>query len=478
MSRVHTGFHAALTTIIDRMDSVVALAILAGVLSTFNHYSLSSVNKGILGEVLSARISLLHAAFAVFFVVLWKGFMDYFGMYRTNQKNASVAFLTAFVACSGAALTVFAYLHYMNRPDAILKSIIFLAFTYLYESSRILFGNMHLVRPTQPQYVIILGTGRRASKAWRELRMNPGSNKVLLGFVDNRDTSSMPPDIAERYLGTAEDLPEFLLHNVVDELIVATPMRTCYDMTQRAVSIAEAVGVHVSYINDIFNLSMNAERQSRTEVLLDLLPQDEIYIFSQKIKRLMDLVGASLALLAAMPLMLIIAMLVKATSRGPVIFVQQRFGYGRRRYPMFKFRSMVQNASHLMENLEAKNEASGPIFKMSNDPRVTPLGKFLRKTSLDELPQLFNVLLGDMSLVGPRPMSVRDVSFFNDARYMRRFSVRPGITGQWQVSARGSLEFEDWIKYDCYYIDHWSILLDLKILARTVPAVLSRAGAV
>jgi lipopolysaccharide/colanic/teichoic acid biosynthesis glycosyltransferase len=144
---------------------------------------------------------------------------------------------------------------------------------------------------------------------------------------------------------------------------------------------------------------------------------------------------------------------------------------------MWKFRSMVQNAPELMAALEMKNEAAGPIFKIKDDPRVTRVGSFLRKTSIDELPQLWNVLVGDMSLVGPRPMSVRDVSLFSEAALMRRFSVRPGLTGIWQVAGRSSLTFEQWIAMDFSYIDDWSLSLDLKILARTVPAVLKRSGA-
>jgi lipopolysaccharide/colanic/teichoic acid biosynthesis glycosyltransferase len=144
---------------------------------------------------------------------------------------------------------------------------------------------------------------------------------------------------------------------------------------------------------------------------------------------------------------------------------------------MWKFRSMVVNAPDLMASLESKNEAKGPIFKIKDDPRITPVGRFLRRTSLDELPQLWNVLLGDMSLVGPRPMSVRDVSLFTEAQLMRRFSVRPGITGSWQVAGRSSLSFDQWVALDFTYIDQWSLSLDLKILAKTVPAVLKRSGA-
>jgi lipopolysaccharide/colanic/teichoic acid biosynthesis glycosyltransferase len=144
---------------------------------------------------------------------------------------------------------------------------------------------------------------------------------------------------------------------------------------------------------------------------------------------------------------------------------------------MLKFRTMVVDAESLQEALEKKNEASGPVFKMKQDPRVTPLGRFLRKTSLDELPQLFNVLLGDMSLVGPRPLPRRDVSRFEDSWLMRRFSVKPGLTCLWQVNGRSNTSFDHWIAQDLEYIDRWSLRLDLEILVRTVPAVVRGSGA-
>jgi lipopolysaccharide/colanic/teichoic acid biosynthesis glycosyltransferase len=207
------------------------------------------------------------------------------------------------------------------------------------------------------------------------------------------------------------------------------------------------------------------------------VPRDSGQTIAQTAKRGFDIVIAASLLLFGFPLILIIAALVKVTSPGPVFFVQSRYGFLRRRFNMYKFRSMVQNAEHLQTSLETANEAQGPIFKIRNDPRMTPLGSFLRRSSLDELPQLWNVLSGEMSLVGPRPMSVRDVSLFSEAYLMRRFSVRPGITGIWQIAGRSSLSFDQWIRHDFSYIDEWSLALDLKILARTVPAVLRRSGA-
>jgi lipopolysaccharide/colanic/teichoic acid biosynthesis glycosyltransferase len=172
-----------------------------------------------------------------------------------------------------------------------------------------------------------------------------------------------------------------------------------------------------------------------------------------------------------------IAIAIKVTSNGPVFFVQERYGRNRRRFRIYKFRSMIADAERLMEDIENLNEAHGPLFKIRRDPRVTTVGCVLRRSSLDELPQLLNVIKGEMSLVGPRPMSLRDVHRFSDPSLMRRFSVSPGITGLWQVSGRSNTNFETLMKLDLQYIDHWSFGLDLRILLRTVPAVLRGTGA-
>ena len=196
-------------------------------------------------------------------------------------------------------------------------------------------------------------------------------------------------------------------------------------------------------------------------------------------KRLLDVIGATIGLVLFSPVLLITAIAIKATSKGPMLFAQERYGARRRLFRMYKFRSMVINAVELMPQLESLNEATGPVFKIKNDPRITPLGAFLRASSIDELPQLWNVLIGDMSLVGPRPLQVRDVSLFDDPALMRRFSVKPGITGLWQVNGRSNVSFEQWIKFDFLYITNpVSGLSDFRILAKTFGAVVKYTGAV
>ena len=173
-----------------------------------------------------------------------------------------------------------------------------------------------------------------------------------------------------------------------------------------------------------------------------------------------------------------LALLIKLTSRGPVFFRQQRSGLNGAPFNIFKFRTMMTNAEQFQHELAAMNEMSGPVFKVTNDPRITPIGKFLRKYSLDELPQLFNVLRGEMSLVGPRPLPVDEVKRFNDVAHRRRLSVKPGLTCLWQVSGRNKIsDFKEWVRLDLEYIDNWSIWLDIIILFRTIPAVFTGTGA-
>jgi exopolysaccharide biosynthesis polyprenyl glycosylphosphotransferase len=195
-------------------------------------------------------------------------------------------------------------------------------------------------------------------------------------------------------------------------------------------------------------------------------------------KRSLDAALSLLLLIGLSPLFALVSLLIRLDSKGPAFYIQKRVGLNKRRFRLYKFRTMTDGADARQEELECLNEACGPVFKIKNDPRITRLGRFLRKSSIDELPQLFNVLKGDMSLVGPRPLPVRDYNGFNEDWQRRRFSVRPGITCLWQVNGRSNTSFEHWMKLDMKYIDEWSLQLDMKILLLTIPAVLRGSGAV
>ena len=320
--------------------------------------------------------------------------------------------------------------------------------------------------------------------AFYEFPVRPGCTEAdafsegfeLIGFVDDSDESASD-DIGRRMLGKLSDLESILMHQVVDEALIALPIKSCYTEIQRAIDVCARVGVESKYLADAFRASIGKPHfEHRAVPLMTMKVFYDDYRVS--IKRALDFLAAFFGLLALAPVMLAIAAAIKLTSPGPVLFVQERYGLNKRRFRMYKFRTMVPNAEALIAQLEERNEAQGPIFKMQRDPRVTPLGRWLRKTSLDELPQLINVLKGDMSLVGPRPMAVRDVQLFDQAWFMRRFSAPPGMTGLWQVSGRSQLGFDDWVALDLKYIDEWSLGLDLEILARTIPVVFRGTGAV
>lgn len=318
--------------------------------------------------------------------------------------------------------------------------------------------------------VVIVGTGPRAQQLAEMIQEHSELGYRLAGFIDD----GAQPGV----IGTIDRMAEILRDNVVDEMMIALPIKTFYEKMEHIVQVAAEQGITVRLHSDLFSVRLTravAEQLDDTPIL-SLYTGPE-YSWGFVCKRVIDFAGAALLLLLTAPLLLVIALLIKLTSPGPIFFAQERLGYNKRPFRMFKFRTMVVNAPQLQAQLEHLNEAPGPVFKIKNDPRITRLGKFLRKTSLDELPQLFNVLLGDLSLVGPRPLPRRDYDRFDKYWFNRRFSVKPGITCIWQVSGRSNTNFTYWIKQDLEYIDHWSLVLDLKILLKTIPAVLRGTGA-
>jgi exopolysaccharide biosynthesis polyprenyl glycosylphosphotransferase len=254
-------------------------------------------------------------------------------------------------------------------------------------------------------------------------------------------------------------------------------MKSFYDRIASIIDLCEEQGITVRILTEIFNLRF---AQWKTETLGKeslVLYRGHIEGVQVLVKRALDIFVSMILLIVFSPLFLVVTILIKATSPGLILFIQKRVGLNKRIFSLYKFRTMVPDAEEQMEEIEHLNEADGPVFKIRDDPRVTPIGNFLRKTSIDEFPQLLNVLKGDMSLVGPRPLPVRDYSGFNKDWHRRRFSIRPGITCLWQVNGRSNISFEKWMELDMEYIDRWSLGLDIKILAKTAFAVLRMSGA-
>jgi exopolysaccharide biosynthesis polyprenyl glycosylphosphotransferase len=279
-------------------------------------------------------------------------------------------------------------------------------------------------------------------------------------------------------IGTVDNFSECLKKNVVDEVIIAIP-RSLLENAEPIAYACEEEGIKLRFMADVFSVEV-ARVSLATVGSIPLLTMEPVALDDGKlfIKRVFDFVITASAMPIILPLMAVVAAAIRWESHGPVFFIQERVGLRKHLFPMYKFRSMYIDAEEKLKEIEHLNEADGPIFKISRDPRVTRVGRFIRKTSIDELPQLFNVLKGDMSLVGPRPMSIRDVDHFDKGIQRKRFSMKPGITCIWQISGRSNLTFDQWLAMDLEYINNWSLYLDLKILLKTIPAVLTRRGAV
>ena len=325
----------------------------------------------------------------------------------------------------------------------------------------------------RPRKALMIGSGPRAL-AFRTMAR---SSHTRLDIVGCLDTEYIGTDSKrDNYLGSLDTLPALLKAQPVELVLIGLPVKSMYEDIQNVIAVCESVGVESQYMSDIFSTTRASHTVSHSSSQVSALgsaPRD----VRHWLKRGLDLAIAAPLFFVLQPLFLIIAIAIKITSHGPVFFVQQRYGLHRQQFPMFKFRTMVVDAEKRQAELEGINEAQGPVFKLKSDPRVTKIGAFLRRTSLDELPQLINILRGEMSIVGPRPLPVRDVSLFEESWLLRRFSVTPGLTCLWQVRGRSNTMFDEWMKLDLDYIDSWSLGLDFKIIAQTVPAVLRGSGA-
>ncbi|MBI5094598.1 MAG: sugar transferase [Candidatus Hydrogenedentes bacterium] len=324
--------------------------------------------------------------------------------------------------------------------------------------------------------VLIVGTGQRAHDYIRDMQEHPEWGMRALGVVDidRKRIGSVISGV--RVIGDLDCIPVLLVNNVIDVVAFVVP-RTWLGEIGESVRHCELQGIDVQIALDLFPHKTGRVRvtsQGRTPVLS--LEATAVHPWQAVVKRALDIVLSAVALVVLAPVMIVIAVLIKLASPGPVFFRQVRNGLRGREFKMLKFRSMVHDADAQLEALREQNQMSGAAFKMANDPRVTPLGKYLRKFSLDELPQFINVLRGDMSLVGPRPLIAAEKDKYEEWQ-RRRMSVRPGLTCLWQINGRSTVDFEHWMKLDLQYIDNWSILTDLKILAKTVPALLHGRGA-
>jgi exopolysaccharide biosynthesis polyprenyl glycosylphosphotransferase len=327
---------------------------------------------------------------------------------------------------------------------------------------------------------LLVGEGRELAETARTLEAHETHGMRIFGFVrvgaGPRDAESLSRGLAKSYPAFAlHELPELLRRHVIDEVIFAVAQEDLEKLGE-AFLVCEEEGVKTRILLSFFPQAVSRvylERLGDKPLLtFSATPEDELLL----LKRILDVVMALAALLVLSPLLLILAVLVRLTSRGPILFRQTRCGLGGRKFTLYKFRSMRPDADLRREELETLNEVDGPVFKIRNDPRCTPMGRFMRKFSLDELPQLVNIINGDMSFVGPRPPLPEEVEKY-ERWQRRRLRMQPGLTCLWALEGRSQLSFRRWMELDLEYIDHWTLALDWKILLRTIPVVLLGRGA-
>jgi exopolysaccharide biosynthesis polyprenyl glycosylphosphotransferase len=325
------------------------------------------------------------------------------------------------------------------------------------------------------RFVLVIGAGERGRKFAQELNSLPQLGYKILAFVDDDEKLRYTYVEGIPVAGTIKELASFLHNNVVDEVVVALPF-TAIDKINWIANVCELEGKSIRIMMDFIETRIaKGQLTSLGDIPIMHLNPVPVDGLKQAAKRIFDFCFSFCVLVFMLPLFLLIALLIKLDSPGPVFFAQERVGLQGRRFKVLKFRTMVVNAEELLEKVKHLNEVSGPVFKITNDPRITRVGKFLRKTSLDELPQFINVLLGDMSVVGPRPPLPREVAQY-DAWQRRRLSVKPGITCIWQTSGRNDIPFEKWMEMDLEYIDNWNFWLDLKLIFKTIVSIVSLTG--
>lgn len=437
-------------------------------------------------QLMTARLSVFNGFLGLGILVSWHLTFLWLGAY--DSKRFSSLF-EEFLLVFKASLFCLASILIIDRFYPL--QIVTLRFLHLFlwtnlgllVGSRLLLRNLlGLVRIKghNLRHVIIVGTGSRAINYARNIMANPHMGYVVKGFVDSawhgaKDSGEGLPPIVSDF----DKFPDYLKENVVDEIVISLPIKTFYPHIDRIVAIAEEQGVLIRMSTDLFNLKLaRAKIEHMGDEALITIVSGGMYRRMVIFKSVFDLLAASVLLLLVSPVMIAAALAVKLTSKGPVFFLQERVGMNKRTFRVFKFRTMVVDAETKLKEIEHLNERKdGAAFKIPNDPRVTTVGRILRKFSIDELPQLINVIKGDMSLVGPRPLPIRDYRTFSKDWQRRRFSVKPGITCIWQVSGRDNISFDQWMRMDMEYIDSWNLWLDLKILVKTVPVSLFGVGA-
>ena len=429
-------------------------------------------------QVLEMRVKLQNLLFILAYVGLWHFILRACGLYRSYRLSAAsrelrdLSISTLLATAPLLMLSPVFDFEYASLP--FFAAFAGTALLGLAVERRFLRAVARRIRRLgrNLRNVIVVGTDDATFELTSKLARHNDFGYHVVAIIESNGTSNGtgPQPVLEQIESLIDRWP-------IDEVFVATSLDESQPLIRGIIALCEPQGITVRLTAKVASLywarALFDDIEGEPVVTVYTGPPDTPRLL---VKRAIDLIGAAVGMVLFAPLFAVVAIAIKLDSPGPAVFAQERVGYNRRRFRALKFRTMINGAEGMQSELETHNEASGPVFKIQNDPRITRVGKWLRRTSIDELPQLFNVLMGEMSLVGPRPLPVRDVDRIDVRWHKRRFSVKPGITCLWQANSR-TPEFDEWIKLDMEYIDNWSLTLDAKILAKTIPAVLSGHGA-
>lgn len=463
---------------------VTALSFFVSQMAVSDQFGIEDVFSG---DFVSRTVTLREIVVFGLTMLAWSFIYPRFALYRSRRLSSLVVLVTdvAKVQCVSVIVVLIASL--LNNRGKV-EGIFLVTFwgistfcmiavrliaKYILKQARLHGRNL--------RFMLIVGINPRAARFVRKIDSRPDLGYRILGFSDTEDRTRLGIDMGSYpFATTLNALPDFLRTRVVDEVVICLPFQAFYQEASYIISLCEKQGILVRYLlSDIFGVKMASMRtddfDGESLVSMHTGSKKEIQTLA---KHTIDFTFSLFLILLLFPVMIAAAVATRLSSPGPVFFVQKRLGFNKRIFRVYKFRTMIDGAEKLQDALEDRNEVDGAAFKIRNDPRITRVGLFLRKTSIDELPQLFNVLRGDMSLVGPRPLPIRDYNGFSEDWHRRRFSVRPGITCLWQISGRSNISFDRWMELDIEYIDRWSLSLDFMILAKTIPAVIKGSGAV
>lgn len=424
----------------------------------------------------------IHVTLLPILLMLWGILLYYFGIYDSYRAKQIPDVLLTTLEVSMVGGGFFGCFVFITKIQAVSRLHIFYTFSiaalFIIIEKVILIQSFRYLQKKGKniKHILIVGTGNRAKQFITEIDVHPEWGLSIVGLVDNvvRKNDTV---YGHKVLGTVKEIYQVIRNTIVDEIIFVVP-RSWLNMIEDVLYICDVEGIRVSVAVDLFELNI-AKAKYRYLDKFPLLTFESTpdKLFHLLIKRLLDIIISGILLLILFPLFVITAIMVKATSKGCIFFRQQRSSLNNRVFTLYKFRTMVEDAESRLSELLAHNEMKGPVFKMKKDPRLTKIGRILRRFSVDELPQLWNVFKGDMSLVGPRPALPSEVDKY-ESWQRRRLSMRPGITCIWQAYGRNKItNFDEWMKLDLEYIDNWSLLLDCKLLMKTVPVVMFGIGA-